>query len=56
MLKQKKYDMKTKKIKSNKDISAVIKLQIDYKTVITVSNKKSAENWMQRYPNAKVIN
>lgn len=48
--------MKTKKSKSNKDTSTFIKLQIDYKTVITVSSKKSADNWMQRYPNAKVIN
>ncbi|MFN4234688.1 MAG: hypothetical protein ACK4IK_07775 [Bacteroidia bacterium] len=46
----------SKKNKATKDPSALIKLQIDYKTVITVSSKKSAENWMQRYPNAKVIN
>lgn len=48
--------MKTKKNKSNKDTSAFIKLQIDYKTIITVSSKKSADSWMQRYPNAKIIN
>jgi hypothetical protein len=48
--------MKTKKNKTKKDSSTFIKLQIDYKTIITVSSKKSAENWLQRYPNAKVIN
>lgn len=48
--------MRTKKSKSSKDTSSFIKLQIDYKTVITVSSKKSADSWMQRYPNAKVIN
>lgn len=47
--------MKTKKQKTTKDAATFIKLQIDYKTVITVSSKKSAENWMQRYPNAKII-
>lgn len=48
--------MKTKKRKIIKDTSGFIKIQIDYKTVITVSSKKSADSWMQRYPNAKVIN
>jgi hypothetical protein len=48
--------MKTKKSKSGRDTSNFIKLQIDYKTIITVSSKKSADNWIQRYPNAKVIN
>jgi hypothetical protein len=48
--------MKAKKNKTTKDSSTLIKLQIDYKTIITVSSKKSAENWLQRYPNAKVIN
>jgi hypothetical protein len=48
--------MKTKKNKASKDTSSFIKLQIDYRTVITVSSKKSADSWMQRYPNAKIIN
>lgn len=47
---------RSKKNKLMKNTSEFIKLQIDYKTVITVSSKKSADSWMQRYPNAKVIN
>ncbi len=32
-----------------------IKVQLDYKTVITLSRKASLEIWLRRYPEAKVI-
>ena len=32
-----------------------IKVQLDYKTVITLSRKASLEVWLRRYPEAKVI-
>jgi hypothetical protein len=33
----------------------VIKLQVDYKTVIMVKSQKALEMWMGKYPNAKVV-
>jgi hypothetical protein len=32
-----------------------IKVKLDHRTVITLSNMKSLEFWKQRYPNAMVI-
>lgn len=33
----------------------IIKLQVDYRTVIMVKSKKALEMWMEKYPNAKVV-
>ncbi|CAN5408215.1 hypothetical protein BH10BAC1_BH10BAC1_04330 [soil metagenome] len=48
--------MKNKKILPMK-ISAkkLIKVQLDYKTVITISNMEKLKSWLFRYPEAKVI-
>lgn len=32
-----------------------IKVKLDHRTVITLSNMKALEFWKQRYPNAMVI-
>ncbi|HTL81030.1 MAG TPA: hypothetical protein VL651_04970 [Bacteroidia bacterium] len=34
----------------------VIKLQVDYRTTISVRSKQALDMWMKKYPNAKVIN
>ncbi|MBI3509774.1 MAG: hypothetical protein HY064_03855 [Bacteroidetes bacterium] len=34
----------------------VIKLQVDYRTTISVRSKEALDMWMKKYPNAKVIN
>jgi hypothetical protein len=33
----------------------LIKLMIDYKTTIFVKSQQSLESWLERYPNAKII-
>ncbi len=33
----------------------LIKVQLDYKTVITISNIEKLKNWLKRFPLAKVI-
>jgi hypothetical protein len=33
----------------------IIKLQVDYRTVIMVKSQKALEMWMVKYPNAKVV-
>ena len=33
----------------------LIKVQLDYKTVITISNIEKLKAWLFRYPGAKVI-
>ena len=46
--------MKTKKV-VEEDNRPRYKVQIDYKTVITVRTKEAVKSWMQRYPAAKVL-
>lgn len=45
--------MKTKKIVE--DNRPRFKVQIDYKTVITVRTMEAVKSWMQRYPAAKMV-
>ena len=33
----------------------VIKLQVDYRTIISVKTQSALEMWMKKYPNAKVV-
>lgn len=33
----------------------VIKVQLDHRTVITLTNIDKLKNWRYRYPNAKII-
>ena len=48
--------MKNQKKKTPKvDTRPLIKLMIDYKTIISVRNKQALEIWMEKYPKAKVI-
>ena len=37
------------------DTRPIIKLMIDYKTIISVRNKQALDLWMEKYPKAKVI-
>jgi len=37
------------------DPSKSIKVQIDAKTVVTVKSKSAYEQWLSRFPNAKII-
>jgi len=32
-----------------------IKLRLDYRTTIIVKSREALDNWLGRYPNAKVI-
>lgn len=32
-----------------------IKLQLDYRTIIYVSNQQALEMWMGKYPGAKIL-
>ena len=45
--------MKTKKVVE--DNRPRFKVQIDYKTVITVRTMDAVKNWIQRYPAAKLV-
>lgn len=45
--------MKTKKIAE--DNRPRFKVQIDYKTVITVRTMEAVKSWIQRYPAAKLV-
>ena len=45
--------MKTKK--SIVDNRPRFKVQIDYKTVITVRTMEAVKSWIQRYPAAKLV-
>jgi hypothetical protein len=33
----------------------VIKLQVDYRTVISVKSQSALQMWMKKYPNAKIV-
>jgi hypothetical protein len=46
--------MKTKKAIVN-DSRPKIKIQLDYKTTITVRTKDALESWLHKFPEAKVI-
>jgi hypothetical protein len=45
--------MKIKKIVE--DTRPKFKVQIDYKTLITVRTMEAVKSWIQRYPEAKLI-
>ncbi|MCK6650384.1 MAG: hypothetical protein L6Q66_12075 [Bacteroidia bacterium] len=45
--------MKTKK--EIIDNRPKLKVQIDYRTVITVRSMEAAKSWMQKYPAAKLV-
>ena len=45
----------TKEIDESENKPPLIKLMIDYKTTIFVKSKASLESWLERYPNAKVL-
>ena len=32
-----------------------IKVQLDHRTIIYVKSKASLQNWLSRYPNAKIV-
>ena len=37
------------------DPAKSIKVQIDSKTIVTVKSKSASEQWLSRYPEAKII-
>ena len=48
--------MKNKEIPAMKVQSKnLIKVQLDYRTVITISSIEKLKNWLERFPGAKVI-
>lgn len=49
------YNKQKVKRKPAMDEAAMIRLQIDRKTVITLRTKKSLGMWMERYPNARIV-
>ena len=40
-------------IETSKD--KLIKVQLDYRTFVTLTRMSSLENWLKRYPDAKVV-
>lgn len=40
-------------IETSKD--KLIKVQLDYRTFVTITRMSSLETWLKRYPDAKVI-
>jgi hypothetical protein len=52
--------MKTKEIKKISEViidnRPKIKIQLDYKTIITVRSMNAFELWKDKYPEAKIIN
>lgn len=46
---------KTKPVAPQTTGADIIKLQVDYRTVIMVKSQKALEMWMVKYPNAKVV-
>lgn len=49
----KQMTMKTKKIVE--DNRPRFKVQVDYKTIITVRTMEAVKSWIQRYPAAKLV-
>lgn len=47
--------MKRAKNKAKIATGARIKLQVDYRTIITVRTQEALDMWMEKYPLAKVI-
>ncbi len=47
--------MKKLKLKSEIDSSPRIKVQLDYRTVITVKTTQALDMWLSKYPEAKVL-
>lgn len=50
------YSKQKVKRKPPVDEASMIRLQVDHKTVIVLRSKKSLDMWMQRYPNARIVN
>jgi len=46
-----------RKVKTSTEVSSkpVIKVRLDYRTFITISNLSALKNWITRYPNAAVM-
>ena len=51
----KKHMVMRKKKHKRKEFLSNIKVQLDYRTTITLKSMDSLETWLERYPNAKVI-
>ncbi|MGE0635037.1 MAG: hypothetical protein AB7P01_01245 [Bacteroidia bacterium] len=49
------YDMTKPKRKISKTPQKRIKVQLDYKTIITINRMESLKLWLERYPQAKVL-
>ncbi len=47
--------MKKSKVKLPEDTSPRIKVQLDYRTVITVKTTQALDMWLTKYPEAKVL-
>lgn len=55
VLNQKFIAMKRAKNKAKIATGARIKLQVDYRTIITVRTQEALDMWMEKYPSAKII-
>jgi hypothetical protein len=47
--------MRKSKLKSPEDTAPRIKVQLDYRTVITVKTRHAVDMWLSKYPDAKVL-
>lgn len=47
--------MRRKKKIKIPDSVPTIKVQLDYRTTITVRTKEALKDWLKKYPNARVI-
>lgn len=44
-----------KKITFPKKPGSKLKLKIDHRTIITISNARALADWLRKYPNAEVV-
>jgi hypothetical protein len=47
--------MRKSKLKIQEDTLPRIKVQLDYRTVITVKSRHAVDMWLSKYPDAKVL-
>jgi len=44
----------TKILETSKD--KLIKVRLDYRTLVTIANKSALKFWLEKYPDAKIVN
>ena len=47
--------MRKSKLKIQEDTTPRIKVQLDYRTTITVKSRHAVDMWLSKYPEAKIL-